>query len=202
MRRIDYRSGALLALATLPGAILGAHATQYIPRSTFDMLLGGVLLIIAVFLLANPHYQATHPEVPKYRMHRKLTDGLGITHEYSFNILTGMGVSFVVGFLSSMLGIGGGIIHVPVLVTLLHFPVPIATATSHFILAIMAFTGAMTHVAQGDLANGWRTALAIGAGIVVGAQVGAYFSHHIKPLWIVRTLAIALLLVGLRLVLS
>lgn len=201
LKRIDYRSGALLALATLPGAILGAHATQYIPRKTFDMMLGGVLLIIAIFLLANPNYQASHPEVPKHRIHRKLTDGLGITHEYSFNLLTGMGVSFVVGFLSSMLGIGGGIIHVPVLVTLLHFPVPIATATSHFILAIMAFTGAMTHVAQGDLANGWHTMLAIGVGIVLGAQVGAYFSHQVKPLWIVRTLAIALLLVGLRLVL-
>ena len=42
------------------------------------------------------------------------------------------------GFVSSFLGIGGGIIHVPLMVAALGFPVHVATATSDFVLANMA----------------------------------------------------------------
>ena len=65
---------------------------------------------------------------------------------YNFNPLVGIGISLAVGYLSSFLGIGGGIIHVPALVYLLDFPVHIATATSHFVLAIMALTGTLVHI--------------------------------------------------------
>ena len=58
LKRIDYRSGLRLALATLPGAIIGAYVTQYIPRKAFDIVLGFVLLAVAAFLLLKPGYQA------------------------------------------------------------------------------------------------------------------------------------------------
>ncbi|MBK6411419.1 MAG: sulfite exporter TauE/SafE family protein [Flavobacteriales bacterium] len=200
LKRIDYRSGLRLALATLPGAIIGAYVTQYIPRKAFDIVLGFVLLAVAAFLLLKPGYQAATLVTQRHRAHRTVTDREGTTYAYSFNMVTGVAVSFVVGFLSSLLGIGGGVIHVPFLATVLHFPVPIATATSHFILAIMALAGTVAHIAQGNLTAGWPYVLSIGAGTVVGAQVGAWASHKIKPEWIIRTLAVALFLVGLRLV--
>ena len=202
LKRIDYRSGIILALATLPGAIIGAYTTQYIPRKAFDIVLGVVLLVVAAILLLNPGYQAKALASESHRAHRTITDLNGTTYSYSFNMVTGVAVSFVVGFVSSLLGIGGGIIHVPFLATVLHFPVPIATATSHFILSIMALAGTAAHIAQGNLTLGWPYVLTIGAGTVVGAQVGAWASHRIKPAWIIRTLAIALFLVGLRLVMG
>lgn len=200
LKRIDYRSGIVLALATLPGAIIGAYTTQYIPRRAFDIVLSILLLGVSTFLLLKPHYQATALTAQRHRAHRSIKDREGTTYDYSFNMMTGVAVSFVVGFLSSLLGIGGGIIHVPLLAAVLHFPVPIATATSHFILAIMALAGTAAHIAQGNLTAGWPFVLTIGAGTVVGAQVGAWASHRTKPEWIIRTLAVALLLVGLHLV--
>lgn len=200
MKRIDYRSGLVFALATLPGAIIGAYTTKDIPRHAFNIILGVLLLGISSFLLFKPQYQTRALITRQYRVLRTVTDRDGNTYRYSFNMATGIAVSVVVGFLSSILGIGGGIIHVPVLTTLLHFPVPIATATSHFILAIMAFAGTAAHLAQGNLQGNWPLVLTIGAGIVAGAQLGAWLSHRTKPEWIVRTLAAALLLVGARLV--
>jgi uncharacterized membrane protein YfcA len=199
LKRIDYRSGIVLAIATLPGAVNGAYTTQYIPRHILNILLGILLVGISVFLSIKPHFQATALTTRSFRAHRSLTDSEGVTHSYSFNMVTGIVVSFFVGFISSLLGIGGGIIHVPVLTALLHFPVPIATATSHFILAIMALAGTAAHVAQGNLDTGWPFVLSIGAGVVAGAQLGAWASHRTKPEWIVRTLAVALFVVGLRL---
>ena len=110
-------------------------------------------------------------------------------------------ISFFVGFLSSLLGIGGGIIHVPALTTLLNFPLHIATATSHFILAVMALGGTIVHIIQGNFKGEWLRTISIGAGIIVGAQVGAYFSNKLKDKLIIRILAFALLAVGVRLLL-
>src|SRR4030043_433739 len=55
MKRIDYRSGLLFSLATIPGAILGALTTPYIPRRSFNMIFGLFLIVAAVFLLLHRH---------------------------------------------------------------------------------------------------------------------------------------------------
>src|SRR6266581_1722248 len=50
MKRIDYKSGAIFALATIPGAILGALSTAYVPRRIFDLIFGVLMIIAALFL--------------------------------------------------------------------------------------------------------------------------------------------------------
>jgi uncharacterized protein len=201
MKRIDYKSGLAFGLATLPGSIAGAYLTGYVRRDVFDIILGCVLIIIAIFLFIKPDEGAYATSKPhKINTTRNITDALGNNYVYSFNIKQGIILSFFVGFLSSFLGIGGGIIHVPALISLLDFPAHIATATSHFVLAIMALSGTIVHLMNGTLQHGWRTALYIGAGVVVGAQVGAHFSNRVKPKAIIKALAVALIVVGIRLV--
>ena len=55
-------------------------------------------------------------------------------------------LSMFVGFISSIFGIGGGIIHVPVMIYALAFPPHMATATSHFVLAVSSFMGVTSHI--------------------------------------------------------
>ena len=74
----------------------------------------------------------------------------------------------------------------------------VATATSHFILAIMALTGTLVHMWRGDLAVGVNETLALAIGVVVGAPLGAQLSNRIQGPWIVRGLAVALGLAGVR----
>ena len=100
-----------------------------------------------------------------------------------------------------MLGIGGGIVHVPALVGLLGFPVHVATATSHFMLAIMAGTGTIAHVAAGAFHHGLRRTVALAIGVLIGAQLGARLSSRIHGDWVMRALAIALAAVGVRILL-
>lgn len=201
MKRIDYKSGIAFGLATLPGSIIGAYLTGLIERNIFDTILGIVLIIIAIFLFIKPGEGGYSNKLKgKTDTTRNITDKLGNNYTYSFNIKTGIILSFFVGFLSSFLGIGGGIIHVPALISLLDFPAHIATATSHFVLAIMALAGTIVHLLNGTLLRGWRAALFIGIGVIIGAQFGAYFSNKVKPTVIVKALAVALIIVGIRLV--
>jgi uncharacterized membrane protein YfcA len=125
----------------------------------------------------------------------------GTVHRYRRRLLPGALVSIVVGFLSSLLGIGGGIVHVPLMAIALGFPIHVATATSHFVLAILTFVGVMTHLADGSLRAGLGRALPLAAGALLGAPLGARLSSRVHGTWILRALAAALALVGLRLLL-
>ena len=116
----------------------------------------------------------------------------------------GVAFSLLVGFVSSFLGIGGGVLHVPLLIGALGFPVHVATATSHFVLANMAAVGTVTHILAGDFSGGTglHRAAALSIGVVVGAQVGALLSRRVHGVVIQRLLAAALLAIAVRLLVS
>ena len=202
MKRIDYKSGLMFATATIPGAIIGALNTAWVPRHLFNGIFGVILLSGAIFLFMRPNLQRQKREAQetyhRFEAHRHLEAVGGETYDYEFNPLVGIGLSFFVGYASSFLGIGGGVIHVPALIYLLDFPVHVATATSHFILAIMALTGTLVHIWTGDLYGGVNETLALAIGVMLGAPLGAQLSNRVQGVWIVRSLAVALGLAGVR----
>lgn len=199
MRRIDYKSGLMFAAATIPGAILGALSTAYIPRRPFDVIFGFLMIAASTFLLLNPGgAKGTVESRGGFQLTRNLIEKDGTVHTFSYNPIVGVGLSFFVGYISSLLGIGGGIVHVPLLVRLLSFPVHIATATSQFILAITALTGTIVHIITGSFSRGVFRTIALAIGVLLGAQVGALLSNRVHGKWIIRGLAIALGFVGIR----
>jgi len=202
-KRIDYRSGLIFAAATLPGSILGVVVANQVSRPTFDVIMGVALVAVAAWLLrGGPNEDEGAHKGPGVR--RAITDREGNTYTYRARVRLGALLSVGVGFISSFLGIGGGVVHVPLLVGLLGFPTHIATATSHFVLVFMALVATITHVISGTFHNtvGLRRAAALSVGVVVGAQLGAALSTRLSGRLIQRLLAGGLLLLGGRLVLS
>jgi len=193
-KRIDYKSGAIFAAATIPGAVSGALATTSVSRAKFNLVFGILLVAVAIFLALNPGKKVAA------RVAQASLDAPRIAKPSARTLLAGVVLSMIFGFISSFFGVGGGFLYVPALVYLLHFPVHIATATSLFILTITAFAGSATHVAAGLFHHGVRRAIALSIGAILGAQVGAWLSHRFHGDWIIRGLAIALGLAGLRLI--
>jgi uncharacterized membrane protein YfcA len=181
-KRVLYRMGAVFAAATIPGAIAGAWLVQYLNSRAFSILFGGLLLLVAAFLqrgdrlLARGRVREITPE--ELQSLRGPWMRLGVL------------ISFAVGGLSSLFGIGGGIIHVPFLIVMLGIPVHAATATSHFVLAITSLVGSLTFLSQGQVRLG--VAASMGLGVVIGAQGGALLSRRMASGPIRRILAGAL----------
>jgi len=199
MRRADYRSGILLALATMPGAVVGALIVNDIPRAAFNLIMGLALIAVALFLVLKPHGKIPLLAQSPLSLQRTVVDSDGVSYTYRFNLGLAMALSVAVGFLSSMLGIGGGIIHVPMLATFFSFPEHVATATSHFVLMFMSAAGTTTHILHGDFGSFAGVTLALAVGVLVGAPVGAQLSRRVGGAMIIRLLAIALGVVGVRL---
>jgi uncharacterized membrane protein YfcA len=183
MGRIVYKAGIIFALAALPGAIIGVYTTSHIPRTVFNGIFGCLMIAASVYLMTTTETKTEEKQLENYNL------GLGAC------------ISVVIGFLSSVLGIGGGIIHVPALTRILNFPVHIATATSHFVLSITALVATIIHLMNGTLKGQLGTILWISLGAIIGAQVGAKLSNQMKGSWIIRALAAGLGLIGIRILL-
>jgi len=205
-KRIDYKAGILFAVFTIPGSILGVYTTKFIPKTFFNIVFGCLLILVAFFLFIKKVKTVNHlPRADKRNWkHHSLTDRHGFHYQYSYDQNKGILISVIVGYLSPVLGIGGGIIHVPALTSLLYFPVSVATATSHFILAIMSVASIIVHIINGSYNDPGvlRMVAALCIGVVAGAQLGAFLSHKINGNIIIRALAICLGLVGARILLS
>ena len=131
--RVYFKAAIPFAIATLPGAILGSLVSDYFTGPTFSLSYGIFILIISAIMYWNSSNKkaiATNFDETLFIARKKL----------------GIILSMFVGFISSIFGIGGGIIHVPVMIYALAFPPHMATATSHFVLAVSSFMGVTSHI--------------------------------------------------------
>ncbi|WP_125098231.1 sulfite exporter TauE/SafE family protein [Leucobacter chromiireducens] len=88
----------------------------------------------------------------------------------SFLVLALLGA--LTGLLSGVFGIGGGVVLVPMLVMFLGFQQRLAAGTSVAAILPAAVVGGIGYAVQGNV--DWITAIALAAGVIVGAQIGSY----------------------------
>lgn len=188
-KTIHLRAAFAFILAGLPGSMLGVILEHYVSRNLFEKIFGVVLTLYALFLLFR-------------KINVKHGTGVGAHSQLSRAFyIQGCLISFVVGFVASFLGLGGGVIHVPLLTHVMGFPVHLATGTSHLILAVTAWFATAVHLWHGDISLTDPMVWQLGGGAAVGAQLGARFSSKVSGPVIMKILAVALLLVAVRLLL-
>ena len=198
--RVDYSSGWRFALAVIPGSLIGAFVVKYIPVRVFSGAFGALFFIISLFMAFSP-LRSTRRSMPRgIGEPRRITDAEGHRFSYRVNMARGIPVSFAAGALSSLMGIGGGVLHVPAMILWLGIPHHIAVATSTFIISVSSLIGAAAFASQG--AVNWGVAIPLAAGAVIGAQFGARIAKSLSGKWVGRLLALALCVIGIRMLLS
>jgi uncharacterized membrane protein YfcA len=185
-KRIDYRTGIIFSLSMFPGAFLGAYLLQMVERQAFEIGFGIFLLAIAVSMMVKQRKNSDGHDVAPPEFVRP-----------KYNLMLGIAISFGVGFFSSMAGVGGGLVHVPAMIYLFHFPVFYAIPTSIFILSISSTFSVASHAMVGKIA--WTIVPFLGIGAVIGAQIGGKLSRKIRSEWLVRALAVLIIIAALRL---
>jgi uncharacterized protein len=202
-KRIDFATGIKFAIATIPGAIAGSFLVKLIPSKTFHISFGILLFLVSLYMFLKPETLSRDKDKPlwgiPYTTNRQFTDAFGKEYDISYNVYFGIGISFFVGFLSSSLGIGGGIIHVPAMTLALNFPIHLATATSTFILLITSFTGSFSHYYNDNVFL--KYSLFLGLGAIIGAQVGAKIAPKVKGRLLSKIVAVVFVITAIRMLL-
>jgi len=201
MGRIDFFAATLFALASLPGAVLAALLVRDVPRGAFDGIFGLLMVAAGLATLRDPLARARASAPPRPSPEREAEPLVTALRDQPRRMRVGAIGSAYLSVVATLLGIGGGIVHVPFLIRVLRFPPHLATATSQFVLAVTAFAATVTHAAAGTLAGRLDETLSLAVGVMMGAPVGAALSTRLGGAAIVRVLGAALCGVGVRLLL-
>ena len=196
-KTVDYKSGFIFLIGSGPGSILGAWVTEKLNLHSFNIFFGIFILFVSLVLVLKDKLKPI-PYQKDRGIVRTFTDNAGNAFEYGYSVSMGIVISFIVGFLSGILGVGGGSLMVPTMILLFFFPPHVAVATSMFMILPTSILSSITHVVLGNV--NWLYALALIPGAWIGARVGVYLNSKLKSSTIVLLLRTILIIVGVRLI--
>lgn len=197
-KRIDVHLTLLVSGSAVFGSVLGALTTTVVTGQFILIMFGLVEIVLALLLATGKGTRDRAKDVIMerdggttmvaerwYVLHRTHRDADGHLHAYGANLLFAIPVSFLAGYLSTLLGIGGGTLYIQLFVFLCGMPIHMAIACSMMSIFISSISGFATYAAMGQV--NYLVALAYGIGMIAGAQVGSAVnkriqSRYLKPL--------------------
>ena len=188
IKTVDIKTGTILLTGTIPGSILGTWLNGVLDTSNFSLYFGIFLLLMFLLLLLDRE-KLGQARKPKATDRIREFEVKGETYTYHISILVGFFVSFLIGTLSALFGIGGGIIAVPAMIILFGMPVHIAIATSMFMVFFTSLFSATTHALSGNII--WEYAIFFIIGAILGGTLGSRVNQLLKGKaleWILRIL--------------
>lgn len=159
-KRIEYSLGLKLGLLSIPGTILGALISDQITPSLFKILFGILLVASSVYI-----YSKRKIESKVYNTSKQV-------------MMLAVAASFFAGIISSLFGIGGGIVFVPLMVIAIGLSMRLAAPTSQLILLFASASGMIAHSILGH--PDFYQAFLLAVGAFGGGLVGSRLSVDVE----------------------
>ena len=147
----NVRLGLLLEITTCIGAIIGAIIATYLESWMLTILFSAIMIYSGFRMIVNPERTVeptTGEDTPMTFRYRDESMGEDVRYEGQ-KVRSGMGICTFAGAISSMTGVGGGAIKVPLMNIHMHIPMKAASSTSSFMIGVTAFSGAITYFFAG-----------------------------------------------------
>jgi uncharacterized membrane protein YfcA len=195
---INLRFGMLLEVATVGGSLLGGVTAQLLPQSTLQKMFGIVAAIAAITMLGRLQRRnvmldpSADPGWLGGRFYEQESGGV-VTYQVK-RLPVALFASFLAGNVSSLFGVGGGVIKVPMLNAWCGVPLRAAAATSAFMIGVTAAGGAVIYYGHGHLIPPLAAAAVLG--VQLGSWVGFRFSARTSAMWLKLLMALVLLVVS------
>lgn len=199
-KRIYYKTGLILATATVPGALVGAYLTSIIEAQQLGLVFGVFLLLVALRMIFKlSFFRSKHSDTEK-ATHHAVVDSESSLFKSRTRFLLGAMLSFFGGLSSGLLGIGGGALMVPIMTLVMNIPIHVTVATSMFTMIFTSTSGVVQHFSLGNIRFDYAILLVLGT--IFGAQLGAYSSKRISSKNLRRIFGLVLILISIRMILK
>jgi uncharacterized membrane protein YfcA len=193
----NLRVAMFLEVATTAGAITGAYLAGVVAGRWLYLIFGVVMGYSALAMLRKRHQTASPPPpsrlADRLRLHDHYYDealGTDVTYRVTRPSL-GLGLMYLAGTTSGLLGIGSGALKVPAMDLGMRLPIKVSTATSNFMIGVTAAASAGVYFSRGEINP--LVAAPVAAGVLIGATAGSRLLGRIQSSSI-RTLFVVVLL--------
>lgn len=192
---VDYKSGWLFFAGSVPGTILGAYLNKQLDLPSFNLYFGLLLIGLALILLLRDRMKPVQFFV-KHGQQKTYVDKEGNTHVYGYPVSFALLLTFGIGLMSGLFGIGGGSMLVPAMLILFLFPPHVAVATSMFMVFLSALVNSASHIYLGNVP--WLYTIPVIPAAWIGAKLGSTLNQKMDSKAVVTALRLVLLVLGLR----
>ena len=153
------------------GAFTGGFTSVQFHPIVLKIMFSAVLIVIAFITIRVKATDSRHKEL-------KTGTGYWVRHfngmSYSIPLFYMIPVTFLAGYLSGLMGIGGGVIKVPMMILWFSVPAKIAIATSSLMVSFTALTGLGGHLIHTRI--DWTLAIILAVAAFIGGHLGSRFS--------------------------
>jgi hypothetical protein len=158
------------------------------------------MTIVAIALFRDLHMRIPHYIPYPVHAHRYIKDCNGKIFDYVVSLRRSALLSFLVGIISPIVGIGGGVLRVPPMILVLGIPAKVAAATS----LVITFAGSLIAVIlfAGNSQIDYMLAVPLAVGVITGSQAGALVSNKIDTRLIRLSMSVTILFVGVWMLLG
>jgi uncharacterized membrane protein YfcA len=183
-RLANVRIGMYLVIGTTLGAITGTYLSAVIGPKYLFIVFGVLMLYSAAMMLrklgGRTQPVKAHPMAEKLKLGGEYTDiATGETVQYNVaGVFGGLGMMYVAGTLSGLLGIGSGALKVMSMDLFMKLPLKVSTATSNFMIGVTAAASAGVYFFRGDIDP--KIAAPVALGVLLGATLGTQAMQHMK----------------------
>ncbi len=197
LKRVDIKTGVIFLIGSIPGSIIGSWINTLLDTDEFSLYFGILMLIVFAMMLVDRQKLVKNKqlEINKYTRTFEID---GETFQYNVTYVPAFILSFAVGALSGLFGIGGGTISVPAMILFFGIPIQVAIATSMFMIFFISLISATTHIVLGHIV--WAYVLFFVIGSYIGGTVGAKTSKLFKGKTLEWILRIVIVIAALRLI--
>jgi hypothetical protein len=202
-RFTNIRLGMTLELATTTGALMGGVLAVFVSGRYLYFLFAAVLVYAAASMLRGRGTAAEEAvtQPASSGLSAEFVDPASRkTVSYGVSAMpAGMLGSTAAGILSGMLGIGGGIVKVPLMNLVMGVPMKAAIATSNFMIGVTAAAGAFFYWTRG-LTEPAVTAPSV-IGVLVGARIGTRVAGRARTRALSLAFVVLLVITAVQMVL-
>lgn len=196
---INLRLGMLLEVATAIGGLAGALTMQMMSERTLQLLFATVTAAISVVMLRRLERRNVILDVAADPgrlggQYYEQESGALVTYRVK-RLPLALGASLVAGNISSFLGIGGGILKVPVLNAWCGVPLRPAAATSALMIGVTAVAAVPVYYASGYINEPIAAASVLG--VLAGSRAGFWLAVHARAKWLKALMAFVLAAVSI-----
>jgi len=193
-RASNVRLAMVLQVVAAIGAIVGTLFVEDLSPRVREQIFGATALLVAAVMLSRLNQRnVIEGHVDDVGVLGGWIEDPDTDQLVAYRIRRlplALGVAGGAGVISTLTGIGGGVLIVPALNSWCGVPMRVAAATSAVILGVTAFPGIVVHFADGHLTNPLLAAGAV-LGVLVGSRTGFWVGMRVK----VRSLKILMALV-------
>ncbi len=185
------RLAMVLEIATTAGALAGGLTAVLVSPRVLSFVFACVLLYVAYSMRGfRSQERGFYPTGLLDTAFREPLTGevvaYGVRH-----LPLGMGASFLAGNISGLLGIGGGVVKVPIMNVMMGIPLRASIATSNFMIGVTAATSAIIYYQHGYINP--NIAIPTALGVLLGARFGTVLGGKVRSQRLKQTFQIVLL---------